>query len=885
MDRKEISRRILDFTLEIISLLSGEDYTIVKKTPGETPIIHESEELRLTLFMEPPPLIHEQKILELTHKIMELLTGEVPKRCQDVAAFVSMEKQEHLEGHKDLYMDTIMEDLQPLMKPDSDSRRINPPERCPHPLYSQDYPEEKLPENHQDENLMDIKVEVKDEEEEETDLWGDQQDGLIERNPPERCPRPLYSQDCPEEKLPENHQDENLIDIKVEVKVEEEEMDLCNAHQYGLIEGNSPERCPRPLYSQDCPEDKLPENHQDEKLIDIKAEVKDEEEEMDLCSTHQYGSRRRNPPKRCPHPLYSQDCPEEKLPENHQDENLIDIKVEVKDDDEEEMDLWGDHQYGIIERNPPKRCPCPLYSQDCPEEKLPENHQDENLIDIKVEVKDDDDEEEMDLCGDHQYGIIERNPPKRCPCPLYSQDCPEEKLPENHQDENLIDIKVEVKDDDEEEMDLCGDHQYGIIERNPPKRCPRPLYPQDGPEEKLPENHQMTNQGEDLIDIKVDDEEERMMGEPPCKSEVEEDIPVHVTTENLKNSEENVILTVDYKEKDEDIEQRSSEENLITCNVHQGLNCTDPSYNPPNHEEPAPDQSQIVTIIIGQEGGKSFNCGECGKQLKTRSTLNAHRKIHIGEKAFSCPECGKCFTNKANLFRHERIHTGEKPFACAVCSKCFSNKPDLVIHERSHTGEKPFSCSECGKSFKRKSVLVAHQRKHTGEKPYLCSECGKYYITKAILKEHQRIHTGEKPFSCSICGSRFLCKSSLTKHVRTHKGEKRFACSVCSKCFSNKPGLVIHERSHTGEKPFSCSECGKGFTNKSDLVKHLRYHTGEKPYPCSECGKSFVTKTKLKDHQRIHTGEKPYSCSLCGKYFRQKSSLVAHDEKNHTGDK
>ncbi|XP_040283792.1 zinc finger protein 282-like [Bufo bufo] len=331
--------------------------------------------------------------------MMELWTGEVPVRCQDVAVYFSMEEWEYIEGHKDLYKEAMMEAPRPLTSPDA-LRERNPPERCSRPLYSQDCPEEKLPENHQDENLIVIKVEVMEEAEVKTDLWGDHQYELIERNPPDRCPRPLYSQDCPEEKLPENHQDENLMDIKVEVK------------------------------------------------------------------------------------------------------------------EEEEMDLWGDHQYGLIERNPPKRCPRPLYSQDCPEEKLPENHQDENLIDIKVEVIDDD-EEEMDLWGDHQYGIIERNPPERCPRPLYSQDCPEEKLPEKHQDENLIDIKVEVKDDDEEEMDLWGDHQYGIIERNPPKRCPCPLYSQDCPEEKLPENHQMTNQGEDLTDIKVKDEEELMMGDPP----------------------------------------------------------------------------------------------------------------------------------------------------------------------------------------------------------------------------------------------------------------------------------------------------------------------------------------------------------------------------------
>ncbi|XP_075700254.1 oocyte zinc finger protein XlCOF29-like [Rhinoderma darwinii] len=82
-DRNEMSRRILDFTLEIIYLLSGEEYTIVKKTSGDctTPIIHESGgwSSSQSPITEPPlhSRIHEKKILELIYKMTELLTGEV----------------------------------------------------------------------------------------------------------------------------------------------------------------------------------------------------------------------------------------------------------------------------------------------------------------------------------------------------------------------------------------------------------------------------------------------------------------------------------------------------------------------------------------------------------------------------------------------------------------------------------------------------------------------------------------------------------------------------------------------------------------------------------------------------------------------------------------
>ncbi|XP_044132484.1 gastrula zinc finger protein XlCGF71.1-like isoform X1 [Bufo gargarizans] len=262
-----------------------------------------------------------------------------------------------------------------------------------------------------------------------------------------------------------------------------------------------------------------------------------------------------------------------------------------------------------------------------------------------------------------------------------------------------------------------------------------------------------------------------------------------ISQENLcKNSIGNFMLSLNYKAGDEDIMQRFSGDNL---NVDSGLHSTN------NHEELSPDQSHIVTINIGQRGGKRF---VRAKEFTKRSRLSANRRTRTGETPYSCSECGKCFTKKTHLITHEKIHPEEKP--CSECGKCFTDKSSLVDHKRRHIGEKLNSCSKCEKCFTRKSGLVRHEKSHSGEKPYSCSECGKFLTDKSSLVKHKRIHTGEKPYLCSECGKCFADKSSLRRHERRHRGEKPYSCSECGKCFKNKSSIARHEKHHTGEMPF-----------------------------------------------------------------------------------
>ncbi|XP_073467478.1 gastrula zinc finger protein XlCGF66.1-like isoform X1 [Aquarana catesbeiana] len=225
-DRSHMTEKILNLTLEIIYLLTGERFPLVKSGDHMTITVPPCDSLK-------PERHNMQKILEVTKKMMELLTGEVPIRCQDVTVYFSMEEWEYLEGHKDLYKDVMMDNQPPLTSLDGSSNG-NPPERCPRPLYSRDSTQEghTIPHHHQSGDLVDDNIVVKKEYKEEDEEYGvmeefsEGQKNMMEppntMNPSERCLHPLYSPDFTMEDhtISQHYKSEDLIDIKVDVKAE-----------------------------------------------------------------------------------------------------------------------------------------------------------------------------------------------------------------------------------------------------------------------------------------------------------------------------------------------------------------------------------------------------------------------------------------------------------------------------------------------------------------------------------------------------------------------------------------------------------------------------------------------------------------------------------------
>ncbi|XP_069604947.1 zinc finger protein 665-like isoform X2 [Ranitomeya imitator] len=931
MNRDKMAERILHLTLEILFRLTGEDYTVVKKTSSDRcqDPVSEGWGRPLSPITGPPPhpLIHEdindQKILELIYKMIELLTGEVPIRCQDVAVYFSMEEWEYLEGHRDLYKNVIMEVPQPLTSPDLSSKRTTT-ERCPRPLLPQDCNQEdpNAPQDHQvstisdplSEDLLQKKIFLiypskmnmnRDKMAERIlhftleiffRLTGEDYTVVKKTSSdrcqdpvPERWERPLspITGPPPHHLIHEDINDQKILELTYKM--------------IELLTGEVPIRFQDVAVYFSMEEWEYLEGHRD-LYKNVIMEVPQPLTSPDLSS-------KRTTPERCPRPLLQQDCNQEdpNAPQDHQGEDLTHINTTetyVRGDErcKEEIPTYG-YPDDCTRRSEGQLTPSIFKSddfeilQDTTEviavtpDRSSSIHSKDLSSDPMKQVSSSDSLLTTKENQSHKRGIKKQTSPKANKS-FSCSECGKCFKQKSHFDSHQR-IHTGEKPFSCSECGKCFSHKSNCVMHQRTHTGEKPFSCSECGKcftiKKAFVRHQETHTGEKPFSCSecgkcftykwnLDKHQRTHTGEKPfscsecgkCyiqKSDLVNHRRTHTGEKPFSCSE----CKICFKWKiDLDIHQR----------LHTGakpFSCLEcgKCFNQNGH---------LVSHQRTHTGEKPFLCPECGKCFTLKENLVRHQITHTGEKPFSCPECGKCFTHKGSLVTHQRTHTGEKPFSCSECGKCFNQKEHLVSHHRTHTGEKPFSCSECKKCFKRKIELNIHQKIHTGEKPLSCSECGKCFNQKGTFVSHQRTHTGEKPFLCPECGKYFTHKENLVRHQRTHTGENPFSCPECEKYFTHKENLVRHQRTHTGEKPFSCSECGKCFNQKGHLVSHHRTHTGEKTFLCSECGKCFNRKGSLVTHQRTHTGEKPFSCSECGKCFNQIGILVTH-QRTHTGEK
>ncbi|XP_038105010.1 zinc finger protein 471 isoform X1 [Culex quinquefasciatus] len=169
-----------------------------------------------------------------------------------------------------------------------------------------------------------------------------------------------------------------------------------------------------------------------------------------------------------------------------------------------------------------------------------------------------------------------------------------------------------------------------------------------------------------------------------------------------------------------------------------------PQYLEQDDESPSsPEESSIAArLTCGKRGREKIMCPICGEMVSLE-TLEGHQNRHAGVQPFTCdiPGCGAKLYSQLALRQHRSRHkSASKFYDCGVCGKRIKSAAYWLIHRKSHTEEPRFSCDICGKKFHRKYKLKQHSTVHSGIAEFQCEICGKYFTIKHNLTAHYKLH-------------------------------------------------------------------------------------------------------------------------------------------------
>uniref|UniRef100_A0A8C3WC44 Paternally expressed 3 n=1 Tax=Catagonus wagneri TaxID=51154 RepID=A0A8C3WC44_9CETA len=249
----------------------------------------------------------------------------------------------------------------------------------------------------------------------------------------------------------------------------------------------------------------------------------------------------------------------------------------------------------------------------------------------------------------------------------------------------------------------------------------------------------------------------------------------------------------------------------------------------------------VSEVQKSQEGGKRFECKECGETFNRSAALAEHRKTHAREPLVGGQgeEGEEPFMPSPTFSELQKIYGKDKFYECKVCKETFLHSSALIDHQRVHGRDD--RASERGSPS-----LSELQRMYGRERLYECRVCGETFHHSAALREHQKLHTRGNPLENKgrVCEETFVPGQSLKRRQKTYSKERLCDFAAIGGPFGQGSHLVEQQKIRSRKNLFEGRGYEKAGVHGVPFPESQKSHTITRPPENEEDERAFPVSSK-----------------------------------------